>query len=1008
MALFCPLLSMCQPLTLKGKILNEEGEPVQGATITLKRPPTPDTKPQTPNTSDSILRSPSSPRWGDRGGPTQSNNQGEFSLTNLQIGDTVTITAVGYEPQTLIINESYARFPSLTLVLKKRTAALDDVLVMAYGTTTRRLATGSISKVTAEDISRQPVYNPIAAIQGLVPGLLLAQRTGLPGSEWNIQLRGDNSLRQGSQPLFIIDGVPFTTNGNSLSQQKPDIQSIFNTLSPSDIQSIEVLKDADATAIYGSQGANGVVLITTKKGRAGTATFDVSTYTGWGRVARQSPLLNTPQYLAMRRKAFEADGRTITASLAPDLLVWDTTAYTNWQKEFTGGTARTTNTVASLSGGTATVTYRVGASYATEATVFPGARPVSRTGANTSLSFATPDKRFTATFSAFYAVDKKDLPFADLTAYILLPPNAPSLRDEAGNLRWTSGIDNPFSYLLETYRSRMAATVGNTSLRFTPAKGLSLGLNLGYNTLALAEEKQTPIAALRPSATATGQLRLTTGSTTSWIAEPQLSYGRSLGVHNFEALLGGSFQQREQTATSIQGLGYTTDDLLGSLGGAATLSANNSFTQYRYAAGFGRLSYNYRQKYLLNGNLRRDGSSRYGPASRFATFGSVGAAWNFSEEPWIKKGLPALSFGKLRASWGITGNDQLGDYQYFDAWTAATTYNYNGAPGILPSRLFNDVFQWEKVTKVEGAIELGFFANRLLLTVAHYRNRSTSQLLNYRLPSQTGFTAILRNIPAWVENTGTEIELTAKPLSNRSFSWQSTLNLSLPRNKLLRYPGLETSNDRFSFAIGYPLNLSRGYTFTGVDRSTGTYAFVDQNGDGQLTTNEDATHLSVIGSTAFGGWQNTFTKGRWQLSFLLYSNRQTGYTALVNVSAPPGFMRNVPAWLAEGVWQAPGDQAGVQQFTTLTSTPAGAAFSRYRSSSALVQDASFLRLRNLSLSWSLPEAWAGKARLRSGRLYIQAQNLLTITAYKGADPETQSLLSLPPLKILALGAQLTF
>jgi TonB-linked SusC/RagA family outer membrane protein len=981
---------MCQPLALRGKVLNEAGEPVPAVTISVKGLKTVTGQPQTTNHKQQTALP-----------------DGSFTISNLQLGDTILFTASGYQPYTEIFDRSLdGRF--VTIVLKTRLSSLDEVQVIAYGTTTRRLATGSISRITADDIARQPVYNPIAAMQALVPGLLIAQRTGLPGSEFNIQLRGDNSLKQGTRPLFIIDGVPFTTASASFSQQNADIQSIFNTINPSDIQSIEVLKDADATAIYGSQGANGVVLITTKKGTAGTTRFRLDVQTGFSRVGRLVPVLKTPEYLAMRRQAFSNDGRAITVATAPDLLVWDTTAYTDWQKVLLGGTARTAGYVAALSGGGATVSYRLGGSHTAQSTVFPGAVPVTRTGASFTISFTSPDRRLSLSASGSHAVDKKELPFTDLTAYATtLPPNAPPMFDSAGGLKWTTGIDNPMAYLLETYRSAMGSTIGNLSLRFSPVEGLTLGLGLGYNSLTLDEEKQTPIAAQRPSAAAVGSLRITGANNQSWLAEPQLTCKRAFGPHGLELLLGASFQQRRQAMLSVQGSGYTSDDLLASLAGAATVTVSNSASLYKYAAGFGRLTWHLHKRYILNLNIRRDGSSRYGPLARFATFGAGGGAWNFADEPAIVKALPFLSFGKLRGSWGISGNDQVGDYQYFDAWTTSSAYNYNGAPGILPARLFNDVYQWEKVTKLEGALELGFFANRLLLTVARYRNRSSAQLVSHRLPTQTGFTTLLRNIDAVVENSGTEIELTVKPFTGQGFSWQSSFNLSLPRNRLLRYPGLENSTDRFVFAIGYPLDLERGYHFTGVDEATGVYTFRDIDGDGRISSPADLTHIAFVGSTAFGGWQNTVSAGPWQLSFLIYGNKQWGRTALAGSTAPAGFMRNGPRWVLDA-WTRPGDKAEIQQYTTLITTAAGQAFTRYRTSSALVADASFIRLRNSSLSYTLPQKGLSKARMQAARLYIEAQNLFTITGYRGPDPETQSLVALPPLRVIVAGIQLTF
>lgn len=974
LALLCPFLSNCQLITIKGKIINEQNLPVANATITIK------------HTSKTVI----------------SDANGSFTISNSQFTDTLIVSAVGYQTTQEPNNERGL----LTIILKRKTSLLDEAIIIAYGATTKRGNTAAISRVSAQQISTQPVSNPLSVLQGLIPGLVVSQRTGLPGSNFTVQLRGINSLKQGTQPLFIIDGVPFMLNTGSLSQLVPDVQSIFNTIAPSSIESIEVLKDADATAIYGSQGANGVVLITTKKGKPGPSKFDFNYYTGFGKASRGIALLNTQQYLQMRREAFANDAVVPTVSNAPDLMLWDSSAYTNWQKQLIGGTARTNNYTASLSGGSGTVSYLVSANYYNESTVFPQSLPSTRSSVNFSLSHFSANKKFTANFSAFYSVDEKDRPFTDLSSFILLPPNAPPLYDSAGHLKWSPGLDNPLAYLLETYQTRMSTLMGNASFQYHLFAGASVSFNLGYNTIRLNEQKQAPIAALRPSSFATGSLRLTSGNTNSWLAEPLFNYKASFAKQAIQFLLGSSFQQRIQASSSVLGSGFTNDDLIANISAAATLTASNAVTEYKYAAVFSRFSYSYNRRYMLNINLRRDGSSRYGPANRFANFGAAGMAWLFSEEKFFQRHLSFISYGKLRGSYGLTGNDQVGDYQFFDSWSPSSTYLYNGVSGILPSRLFNANYQWEKNKKLEAAVELGFLDDRLLFTAAYYRNRSSSQLVFYKLPSQTGFTSILRNIDALIQNSGTEWELTAKLIRTKNFTWQSYLNLSVPRNKLIAYPGLETSTDKLNYAVGQPVSITRTFTYLGVDTATGLYSFIDVDGDGKISSPNDLTNIAFIGPKYFGGWQNNFSYKNWQLSFLFYGMKQTGRNYLAGLTTAPGLLSNQPSWVLNR-WQTPGELADVQRFTALAFSTVATAFSRYRSSSALISDASFIRLRNLSLSYSLPKAVIKKAKLQNLRIYVEGQNLFTITSYKGADPETQNLLALPPLKILAAGIQLT-
>jgi len=475
-----------------------------------------------------------------------------------------------------------------------------------------------------------------------------------------------------------------------------------------------------------------------------------------------------------------------------------------------------------------------------------------------------------------------------------------------------------------------------------------------------------------------------------------------IGQGSLEALAGLSYQERIQTRITVSGTGYTNDDLLGSLSGASVVSPSNSISQYRYAALFGRVNYKFRNRYILNGNVRRDGSSRFGPAYRFSNFGAIGAAWIISEEPVLKRLHSVISYAKLRGSYGITGNDQIGDYQYLDAWSSSTTYRYAGISGLLPTRLFNASYQWERNAKLEGALEIGFLEDRIFLSSSFYRNRSNNQLISYKLPSQTGFTTIIKNLDALVQNTGIEFELNSKILKQKNISWQLNLNLTIPRNKLLRYPGLETSSDKLNFAIGQPLTTLRTFTYLGVNSQTGKYTFADIDNDGKISSPNDLTNIAFIGSYYYGGLENQFTLGNWQLTIFFNFNKQTGRSYLANLTDLPGSLSNQPTLVLDR-WQKPGDNTNIQRFSSIDYS----SYITYSSSSTLISDASFIRLRNISLAYNIPQRILQKLKLENVKPFFEGQNLLTITNYKGADPETQNLLALPPLKIFAAGFRLT-
>lgn len=969
-----PSIPQLSTIDISGRVINENGDPLPGVTITA-------------NKSNKA---------------TSTNERGEFSLMGINDDDVLIITSVGYYREEIQVNKQ-----NIFLIrLRISVGSLDETIVIAYGTTTRRLNTGSVSKVTSEEISKQPVSNPLAALQGRVPGLLVTQSSGLPGSAFFLQIRGRNSLSQGTQPLFIIDGVQFMMNSISLSQSAltPTSQSPFNNINPADIESIEILKDADAIAIYGSQGANGVVLVTTKKGKTGRSNLDINFYTGFGKVTRSVELLNTPDYIRMRREAYINDGITPNASIAPDLVVWDTTRYTDWKKLLIGETAKVSNLQATITGGNIQIQYLLSTNYYSEVTVFPGDQPATRGGARLNVSHTSVNNKFNVSVNTAYSVDNKKLSYNDLTRFIYLAPNAPAVYDSAGNLNWPSGFDNPMSYLFRKYNSETNSLIANANFQYKALSFLNLKLNAGYNLMQIDEQVQHPIKAQRPSSATTGSAELSDNNLKSWIIEPQAEFKKNLHKGVLDILAGLSFQQRKQYGNKVTGAQFTNDDLLGNISSAGLITATNKFSQYNYAALFGRINYNIRSRYIFNINLRRDGSSRFGSEKRFSNFGAFGGAWIFSEENFVKRHLKFISFGKIRGSIGVTGNDQIGDYQYLDSWTSTTSSQYQGSSGILPTQLYNPIFEWERNKKLELALEAGLFNNRVLFTAAYYRNKGDNQLVFYKLPTQTGFSNILKNLDANLLNKGFEIAITSKNIVKTNFQWQTNFNITIPSSKLLKYPGLEISSDRFTYMIDQPLDIFFGFEYLGVNDTSGAYQFRDLNNDGRISTPGDIIKVGRIGQKCYGGIQNSFTLHNLQIDVFVEFRNQTGKNYLATNATRPGAIGNQPVYVLSR-WQKPGDFTDIQRFTTTATNPAFSAYNNYRSSSALITDASYIRLKNISISYRISKKLMEKIKVKDLRIYVLGQNLLTITKYEGADPETQNLITLPPLRILTAGIQ---
>lgn len=936
---------------------------------------------------------------------TLTDQNGQFSLL-ADSEDVLLFSYLGY--QTVEVNVgSQTEF---TIVLTEDTTQLKEVIVNAgYYSVKDKERTGSISRVTATEIEQQPVTNVLATMQGRMAGVNIVQETGMPGGGFAIQIRGINSLRtDGNAPLYVIDGVPYsseTVGSFFTSSIYPTTTSPLNSINPNAIASIEVLKDADATAIYGSRGANGVVLITTKKGQQGKTTFQLRSQLGIGQVTRFMELMNTPQYLALRQQAFANDGITEYPEWAYDVNgVWDMNRYTNWQKELLGKTAIIQQYDSSVSGGSPQTQFVFGGNYTTQTTVFPGDFTYQKGGAYLNLNHRSVDDRFTMTFSGNYISQRNFQPATDLTIDSRrLSPNAPALYDEQGNLNWENNTwINPLASLNGEFRFHTNDFIGNTVLSYQLLPSLTLKSSLGYTQTHHLESRTAPSTLYNPAfglGPAFSALFLTHSQRNSWIVEPQLQFKRAIGNGVFEALLGSTFQQQHSSRMTQYGIGFSSNALLYNLS-AATLKevVASDETDYHYQAFFGRLHYQWKDKYFLNLTGRRDGSSRFGTANQFAYFGALGAAWIFSKETFLPQDS-WFSFGKLRLSYGTSGNDQIGDYQYLDTYSS-TGVLYDGLVGLQPSRLFNPNFSWETNRKFETALELGFFDDRLFLTGAYFLNRSTNQLVGLPLPGTTGFTSLQSNLDATVENSGFEFTLRATPYQSDHFSWTTQFNLSILRNRLVSFPGLEDSVFREQYRIGEPLSIQLAYQYQGVDPQTGLYQFQDVNGDGQITFPDDRQTVVDLTPTYFGGIQNQVQYKRLTLDFLFQfvKQRRASFTL-----GPGGGFNNQPVGLVDS-WQSSGDSSTFQMATAGFNEQAVLAHFLYESSTGAFEDASFVRLKNLSLTYDLPLS----SKKVNCQLSLQGQNLLTFSPYRGGDPEFTGLGFLPPLRIISTGVQFTF
>ncbi|MBA5791560.1 SusC/RagA family TonB-linked outer membrane protein [Flavobacterium sp. xlx-214] len=937
---------------------------------------------------------------------TQTNAQGFYSL-EITPNTTVTFEYLGYVTQKVKASSKV-----LNVTLTEDNDVLDEVVINAgYYSVKDKERTGSISKITSKEIGQQPVANPLAAMQGRMAGVNITQSSGTPGGGFDIQIRGRNSLRtEGNAPLYIVDGVPYSSDSASdrnltLTILPGGNVSPLNSINPNDIESIEVLKDADATAIYGSRGSNGVVLITTKKGTSDKTTFAVQSTTSVSTVAKFMDLMNTEQYLQVRHDAFKNDGITEYPKNAYDVNgTWDQNRYTNWQKEFIGGKAVSQNTQFSVGGGFGKTNYLFSASHRKDGTVFPGDFGYKRTSFLLNASHQSKDERFKFFVSAQKSDQKNKLMATDLTSKIFLAPNAPSLYTSSGEINWENNtFENPIAALQSKYISEINNTLFNVIFNYDITKSLSVQLKSGTTYFDTDETKTIPHTIFNPSLKRTSEnssTLKTINSRNSWIVEPIISWKKELKNSTFDILIGGTLEQRQQNIFGIEASNFTSDSFINNIAsGAVQKILFDKENVYKYAAFYGRLNYNLNRKYILNITGRRDGSSRFGPNNRFGNFGAIGGAWLFSREKLFDNNS-WLSFGKIRASYGIAGSDLIGDYQFLNTY-GISRLKYDDHIGLEPIRLYNPDFSWETNKKIEGALELEFFNGRIATSVSYFRNRSSNQLVGIPLPSTTGFNSVQANLNATVENSGMEITFNSVNILKKKFKWTTSVNMSFPKNKLISFPNLEDSSYATQYEIGQPTTIRKMYGYKGIDKETGLYIFEDVNGDGIINL-EDRKSVVNTGVKFFGGIHNQITYKRWSLDFMIQYVQQQGFSPDY-YSTYLGSMNNRSN--NELNYYSMENKEGYYQIPTAgNNTKALQSFQNFRNSDAVVTDASFLRLKSLQIVYNVPTSFIKNTNCS---MFFQGYNLITLTKYWGADPETIGTF-LPALRTLSFGFNINF
>jgi TonB-dependent starch-binding outer membrane protein SusC len=995
------------PMTeIKGFVTSENGA-VSGVTVILKR----------------------------TGKGTTTNGKGEFRLPEINEDDILVISSIGYETQEVPLKDKKG---FVYVQLKIAVDRLDEIVIRPYGqSTSRRLNTGSVTKITAEEIQKQPVNNILQALVGRTTGMSISQSSGLPGSDISFQIRGQNSLNLTngfvSMPLVVIDGVPYPslpiTNSsqyassgyNPVSSPIGYGSTLYN-INANDIESVEILKDADATAIYGSRAANGVMLITTKKGKQGRTKIDVNVNTGVSMNLRQVDLLNAQEYLAMRREAFKNSGATPTIANAPDLLVWDSTRNNNWQKELLGHTAHITDASISMSGGAGGTSFLISGNYHKENTVYPDRRGSESGSAHYSIGHTSSNGKFSATLSGMVSINKIDLPGGSYGQYAYqMPPNFQAF-DSAGNLKWDWIADNastnskaainPYSDIRTSFHNKTFSLISNLQLRYNILPGLDLKTSFGLTKLETDQQLIRPKSSSNPFNTffqSSNVQSINRNQTLNF--EPQLNYVGNIADGKLDAMVGGTVMKTiNEMPSAISAYNFTSDAYINDITLAGTLNASQGYSAYQYASIFARANYNWENKYILNGSFRRDGSSRFGPNNRYGNFGAIGAAWLFNKEKFAQN-LGFLSYGKLRGSLGWVGSDNVGDYSFLSTYSPISFYTYAGNPGLIPSRLYNLDYSWESTRKLEAALELGFLKDRILVSAAWFQSRTGNQLVNYPVSTQAGFGGYSANLnAAVVENKGWEIELNTTNVTNKNFRWTTSFNITIPQNRLLKFDGIEKTSYTSSLLVGKPVSAIYRVHFTGLD-SAGKPQYEDVNKNGNIEWfgglaaygKGDKQYVGKTYADYYGGLTNSFSYKGFQFDFTFQFTGGLTKANYLSAIGQPGAPINLPRKALQDLRAKGLDK----YFLKSTYVPDYIYYTSSVYSDASYMNVNFIRLTNAAISYNLPEKMLKPLKLGSLRAYVQAQNLFVISNYDGFDPESGAT-AMPPLFRLVGGIQCSF
>jgi TonB-linked SusC/RagA family outer membrane protein len=906
------------------------------------------------------------------------NSDGKYSISVIK-GATLIFSSVGYTAQEVVVGDEAV----INVTLSSTQNDLNEVVVVGYGTARKRDLTGAVSSIKAAEINAVPSTNVMQSLSGRASGVYVSQNTGAPGAAISVRIRGTNSIQGSNEPLYVVDGFPYSSSPTLLNN--------------ADIESVEILKDASATAIYGSRGANGVVLITTKKGKAGKVKVDYDGYYGVQGIRKKLTLMNATEYANFYNE--QAANDKASPRFTQDQINGFGVG-TNWQEVIFRQAPMMNNSVA-VSGGTEKIRFSVAASNFNQKGIVIGSGYI-RNSIRLNLS-SDISKMFKFDVSAVLSridEDKKNLDRGNrggslLSAALSGYPTVPLYNQDgtytklAEAYTWGSNvIINPLNFLYQ-YKdlTRSNRVLTNASLSFQPFKGLI------FKTLAGIENNDDRNDTYRTTkfVNSTGFASVSTPSVTSLLSENTVNYQKTLGKHSLSALAGFTYQDYVSTGLSASGNGFISDNQeTYDIGAAATQGVPGTYySKWALLSYLSRINYNYNDKFLITASFRADGSSRYSEGQKWGYFPSVALAYRLSQESFIKK-YEFISDLKIRIGYGETGNTAINPYYTLNQLSSgqvvfgdALTTSY--APG---NRLAGPL-KWETTAQTDLGLDLGVLNNRLTFTVDLYIKNTRDLLNNVSLPSSLGYAFTVQNIGK-IQNKGIDFNVTADVLNN-AFKWQLSGNVSANRNKVIKLNnGADILGETIGAALtdnvnilreGNPLGSFYGYVEKGYDQN-GLIAYEDFNNNGI----RDAGDKRIIGNP-----NPKFTYGlNSNMSYknfdLLFFIQGTQGNDIYNLSAQGqnydyGQGLNMLREVYYNHWTPTNTNAKY---------PVIKALSQAQMSNRFIENGSFLRVKNIQLGYNLPvEKWKINW-LSKGQVYVSGQNLITATKYSWYDPEVNS------------------